>query len=452
MPSANARPLGSEPGWHRRVWRLALPMILSNITLPLLGAVDTAVVGHLGDPVYLGAVSIGALIFATLYFGCNFLRMGTTGLTAQALGADDHDELRAVLARALIIALLLSVIMLAGQLLIGWGAFAVIGASEAVTASGEVYFYARIWGAPAALCNVALIGWFIGMQSTRPAMAMLIAVNGINIALDLIFVLVLDLGVAGVGWATVVADYAGLLLGVVMARRMLAVHAGKLRWHLVMQGERVRRFASVNTDIFIRTMAVTLSFVLFEAIAARMGDLTLAINAVLMNFVIFLNYGIDGMAFAAEALTGRALGARKAGDMRAALKASGLWCFVIALVTVIAFIALGPTLIRLLTDLEDVRTGALAYLPWVIAMPIAAFWALFLDGVFTGTTRTRDMRNTMLFSAAMFVPAALLLPDVLDNHGLWLALTLLYLVRTMSMGAIHWRIVRRGGYIATARI
>lgn len=450
MPDKSSTAAHTPAGWHRRVWRLALPMILSNLTLPLLGAVDTAVVGHLGEPHYLGAVSIGALIFATLYFGCNFLRMGTTGLTAQAFGARNDDEIRAVLARALVIALGLATLMLAAQELIGWGAFAVIGASDTVTASGEIYFYARIWGAPAALCNVALIGWFIGMQTTRPAMLILITVNGLNIVLDLIFVLGFDLGVAGVGWATVVADYAGLGLGAWMARGMLKERAGQLYWNLLMRGERMRRFVAVNTDIFIRTMAVTLSFVLFEAIAARMGDMTLAINAVLMNFVIFLNYGIDGMAFAAEALTGRALGGRDEKDMRAALRAGGLWCFVIAVITVVIFAALGPALVRTLTDLEAVRAGAALYLPWVIAMPIAAFWALFLDGVFTGTTRTRDMRNTMLFSAALYVPAALLLPDVLGNHGLWLALTLLYLVRTLSMGAIHWRVQRRGGYIAAA--
>ncbi|MBT6442694.1 MAG: MATE family efflux transporter [Alphaproteobacteria bacterium] len=439
--------MGADGPWHRRMWQLALPMILSNITLPLLGAVDTAVVGHLGNPQYLGAVSIGALIFATLYFSCNFLRMGTTGLTAQAYGADDHDELRAVLVRALVIAGLLASIMVATQTLIGWGAFSAIGASDGVTASGEVYFYARIWGAPAALSNVAMMGWFIGMQRTRPVMVLLIVVNGLNIVLDLIFVLVLDMGVSGVGWATVIADYSGLLVGGFIVRKLLVGRAGNLRWRLVLAGERIRRFVSVNTDIFIRTMAVSLAFVLFESLAARMGDLTLAANAVLMNFVIFLNYGIDGMAFAAEALTGRALGARSKPDMAAAIRVGGIWCFVIALITVLGFIVLGPVLIRGLTNLTEVRAGASTYLPWVIGMPIAAFWALFLDGVFTGTTRTRDMRNSMLFSAALFVPAALWLPDVLGNHGLWLALTLLYVIRSLSMGAIHWNIGRKGGYV-----
>lgn len=438
--------MGNDGPWHRRMWQLALPMILSNITFPLLGAVDTAVVGHMGNPQYLGAVSIGALIFATLYFGCNFLRMGTTGLTAQAYGAKDHDEIRAVLVRALVIAGLLAGAMIAAQSLIGWGAFSAIGASDRVTASAEEYFYARIWGAPAALSNVAMMGWFIGMQNMLPVMVLLIVINGLNIILDLIFVLVLDMGVSGVGWATVIADYTGFLIGAFVVRRMLITRAGKLRWHLVLAGDRIRRFVSVNADIFIRTMAVTLSFVLFESLSARMGDLTLAANAVLLNFVIFLNYGIDGMAFAAEALTGRALGARSKSDMAAAIRVGGLWCFIIALVTVLGFIVLGPALIRTLTDLADVRTGASTYLPWVIAMPLAAFWALFLDGVFTGTTRTRDMRNTMLFSAALFVPAALWLPDVLGNHGLWLALTLLYVIRSVSMGAIHWNIGRKGGY------
>ncbi|MCY4408258.1 MAG: MATE family efflux transporter, partial [Rhodospirillaceae bacterium] len=220
--------------WHRRVWRLAWPMVVSNLSIPLLGAVDTAVIGHLPEPHFLGAVAVGALIFNTLYFGCNFLRMGTTGLTAQAFGARDRDETRATLARALLIALVLAVVLLAAQGPIGRLAFYLVEPSEAVSSEGARYFFIRIWGAPAALASIALVGWFIGMQNTRAALAVLLTVNGINIVLDLVLVLVYELGVPGVAWATVAADYSGLILGVAVTARLAQRHGGRWRARLVL--------------------------------------------------------------------------------------------------------------------------------------------------------------------------------------------------------------------------
>ena len=436
-----------EWAWHRRVWRLAWPMVVSNLSVPLLGAVDTAVIGHLPEPHFLGAVAVGALIFNTLYFGCNFLRMGTTGLTAQAYGARDFDAARATLARALLIALVLAAALLALQGPIGWLAFYLVEPSEAVAGEGMRYFFIRIWGAPAALANIALVGWFIGMQNTRAALALLLTVNGINIVLDLVLVLGFGLAVAGAAWATVAADYAGLILGAAVTARLANRHGGRWRPRHVLDATAMRRFLGINRDIFLRTLFVVTAFALFTTLSARQGDVVLAANAVLLNFVVFFNFAYDGFAFAAEALTGRALGARRRADLARAIRACLLWCLALALLTLAVYGVAGAPIIRVLTDIDDVRTVAYDYLPWLIALPLVAVWGIFFDGVFTGVTRTADMRNTMMLAFVVFVPCAWLLREPMGNHGLWLAMTLLYAVRGIGLGAIYVRIQRRGGFL-----
>ena len=436
-----------EWAWHRRVWRLAWPMVISNLSVPLLGAVDTAVIGHLPEPHFLGAVAVGALIFNTLYFGCNFLRMGTTGLTAQAYGARDFDAARATLARALLIALVLAAALLALQGPIGWLAFYLVEPSEAVAGEGMRYFFIRIWGAPAALANIALVGWFIGMQNTRAALALLLTVNGINIVLDLVLVLVYELGVPGVAWATVAADYAGLILGAAVTARLANRHGGRWRPRHVLDAAAMRRFLGINRDIFLRTLFVITAFALFTTLSARQGDVVLAANAVLLNFVVFFNFAYDGFAFAAEALTGRALGARRRADLARAIRACLLWCLALALLTLAVYGVAGAPIVRALTDIDDVRTVAYDYLPWLIALPLVAVWGIFFDGVFTGVTRTADMRNTMMLAFVVFVPCAWLLREPMGNHGLWLAMTLLYAVRGIGLGAIYVRVHRRGGFL-----
>ena len=428
-------------------------MVVSNLSVPLLGAVDTAVIGHLPEPHYLGAVAVGALIFNTVYFGCNFLRMGTTGITAQAFGARDFDAARATLARALLIALVLAVALLALQGPIGWLAFYLVEPSEAVAGEGMRYYFIRIWAAPAALANIALVGWFIGMQNTRAALALLLTVNGINIVLDLVLVLGLGLGVAGAAWATVAADYAGLILGAAIAARLASRHPGRWRARSVLDVVAIRRFLGINRDIFLRTLFVITAFALFTTLSARQGDVVLAANAVLLNFVIFLNFAFDGFAFAVEALAGRALGARRREDLTRAVRACFLWCIALALLTVAVYGLAGGPIVRVLTDLPDVRAVAYDFLPWLIAMPLVAVWGIFFDGVFTGTTRTAHMRNNMMLAFVVFVPCAWLLREPMGNHGLWLAMTLLYIVRGIGLGAIYLRIQRRGGFLpaTTAR-
>lgn len=425
-------------------------MVVSNLSVPLLSAVDTAVIGHLPEPHFLGAVAVGALIFNTLYFGCNFLRMGTTGLTAQAFGGRDFDETRAILGRALLIAGGLALALLALQGPIGWLAFYLAEPSAAVEAEGMRYYFIRIWGAPAALANIALVGWFIGMQTTRAALALLLTVNGINIVLDLVLVLGFELGVAGVAWATVAADHAGLALGSVIAAQLARRHGGRWRMRLLLHAAAMRRFLGINRDIFLRTLFVITAFALFTTLSARQGDVVLAANAVLLNLVIFFNFAFDGFAFAAEALTGRALGGRRRDDLDRAIRACMLWSLALALLTVLVYGIAGAPIVRVLTDIEDVRAVAYDFLPWLIALPLVAVWGIFFDGVFTGTTRTAHMRNNMLLAFVVYVPCAWLLREPLGNHGLWLAMTLLYVVRGVGLGLVYVRIQQRGGFLPEA--
>ena len=426
-------------------------MVVSNLSVPLLGAVDTAVIGHLPEPHFLGAVAVGALIFNTLYFGCNFLRMGTTGLTAQAFGARDFDEARATLARALLISLVLALAFLALQGPVGWLAFYLVEPSEAVAVEGMRYYFIRVWGAPAALANFALVGWFIGMQNTRAALVLMLTVNGINIVLDLVLVLGFGLAVAGAAWATVAADYSGLILGLAVANRLASRHGGHWRAGPVLDVAAMRRFLGINRDIFLRTLFVITAFALFTTLSARQGDVVLAANTVLLNFVIFFNFAFDGFAFAVEALTGRALGARRREDLAHAIRACLVWSLLLALLSVAVYGLAGAPIIRVLTDIEDVRAVAYDFLPWLIALPLVAVWGIFFDGVFTGNTRTADMRNTMLIAFVIYTPCAWLLREPMGNHGLWLAMTVLYAVRGIGLGVIYARIMRRGGFLPSGQ-
>ena len=260
--------------------------------------------------------------------------------------------------------------------------------------------------------------------------------------------LVYELGVPGVAWATVAADYAGLILGLAVTARLARRHGGRWRARLVLDAATMRRFLGINGDIFVRTLFVITAFALFTTLSARQGDVVLAANAVLLNFVIFLNFGFDGFAFAVEALTGRALGARRRDDLTHAIRACFIWCFALALLTVAVYGLSGAPIIRVLTDIEDVRAVAYDFLPWLIALPLVAVWGIFLDGVFTGTTRTAHMRNNMILAFAVFTPCAWLLREPLGNHGLWLAMTLLYVVRGTGLGAIYLGIQRRGGFLS----
>lgn len=423
-----------QVNWNRRVWRLAGPIMLSNVSVPLLGAVDTAVVGHLPGAHNIGAVAIGALIFSIIYWGFGFLRMGTTGLTAQALGSGDADQARAYLLRGLALAMVLGSCVLVLQGPLAWAAFSIIEASANVEPLAESYFSIRVWGAPAALANYAILGWFIGIQNTRAALALQVAMNGLNIVLDLWFVMGLGWGVEGVAWATLISEVGAVALGAWLVRRHAPAVGGRWRPALILDKERFRRLIAINRDLFIRTLCLQAAFVLLTALGARMGDVILAANAVLLIFHMFTSYALDGFAHAVEALAGSALGGRDRDEFRGVVRATSVWALVFSVGFAFAYAVLGVILIGAVTDVPEVRETALTYLPWAVVLPLLSVWSYQLDGIFIGTTRTVEMRNAMMVSLAVFVAATAVLFPLLGNHGLWLAFSGFMVARAVTLG------------------
>jgi MATE family multidrug resistance protein len=429
----------NSPYSHRRVLHIAGPLIASNITVPLLGIVDTAVVGHLDTPLYLAAVAVGAMMFSFLFMGFNFLRMGTTGVAAQALGNDDHEAVRSVLLQASVVALGIATALIALQSPIGRIALHLINPEPAVREVALQYFAIRVWAAPAALMNYAIVGWFIGLQNGRAPLLMMLVVNLVNIALDVVFVVYLDLNAQGVAAASAVAEFCGLGVGLWLVRHELTHHPSDASLRELWHPERLRRLLQVNGHLLVRTLSLMFAFALFTALGARQGSLILAANAVLMNFQHLMSYALDGFANAAEALIGRAIGANDAAGLRQAWRNTLLWSGGIAVVFAVGYLLAGDLLIRAMTDIESVRAAARTYLPWLVLLPLASVWCFFYDGVFVGATRAREMRNSMLFATLfVFVPASFGLLHVMGNHGLWLALALFMLARAVAQHLI-WR-------------
>ena len=425
---------------HGTVWRLAGPIILSNISVPLIGAVDTAVVGHMPGAHYIGAVAVGATTFSLVFWAFGFLRMGTTGLTAQSFGAGDGDEVRAVLGRGLVLAVVLGIIVLILQMPIAWLALKMISAGGPVGDLACTYFSIRIWGAPAALVVYVYLGWFLGVQDTRAVLILQLVMNGTNVVLDLWFVFGLDLGVAGVAWASLIAEVGAVAVAVALARRPLARIPGAWRWDLVRRGDRLRRAVLINRDIFIRTLFLICSFALFTALGARLGDNVLAVNAVLMHFLHFAAYGLDAFAHAVATLAGSAVGLRDRPAFRAAVRTSTGWSLLFSIGFVAVYAMLGGLIIDTITDIEAVREAARTYLPWVVALPLISVWGFQFDGIFLGATRSADLRNAMAIASGVYVVAAFTLPEVFGNHGLWAAMTIYMVMRAITLGMRYGRL------------
>ena len=417
----------------RDVWRIAAPMILSNVSVPLLGMVDTGVVGHLESPAYLGAVAIGATIFGFLYTGMNFLRMGTTGIAAQRYGAEDNDGLRVSLGQALIVSLLVAIALLALQIPIGRFALSLIGAEPDVAAFAAEYFSIRIWSAPGTLANYVIIGWFLGLQNARVPLLIFLTVNITNIVLDLVFVLQLGMKVDGVALASVIAEYTGMLVGLGFAARALRERSGHWPLARLFNVRAYAAFFAVNANLFVRTMALMFAFGFVTAMGARLGGVILAANAVLMNLQNLTAFALDGFAHAAEALVGKAVGQQRRDVLERSVSLALKWSMIFAVGFCLLYIAVGPVLIRLLTDLSDVRSTAMLFLPWLIISPLISVWSFLYDGVFVGATRAREMRDIMIISTfVVFLPAWFLLQGF-GNHGLWLAFTLFMASRGIGM-------------------
>ena len=427
---------------HRRVLRISLPIVLSNATVPILGAVDTGVVGQLGQAAPIGAVGLGALVLSSFYWIFGFLRMGTVGLTAQASGQGDAGEVAALLTRGLLIGFGAGLALMALQVPLFWGAFQLAPASGEVEGLARSYMQIRIWSAPAAIALFAITGWLIAQERTRAVLVVQLWMNGVNIALDLWFVLGLDWGVQGVALATFLAEWSGLVLGLWFCR---SVFAGRLWrvWTQVFDAARWAHMMRVNSDILIRSLLLQAMFVAFLFIGSAMDDATLAANQVLMHFLMITSHGLDGFAFAAEALVGKAMGARHRGTLRRAAKLTSGWAVVVCVLLTALFWMTGPAVIDVMAKAQEVQTLARVYLPYVIAVPLLSVAAFMLDGIFIGATTTGDMRNMMVLSFGVFVLCLAVLVPTLGNHGLWLALLVSFVARAVTLGVRYPALERR---------
>jgi MATE family multidrug resistance protein len=424
--------VAEAPVTHRRVLGIALPIVLSNATIPLLGIVDTAVVGQLGAAAPIGAVGLGTIVLTSIYWVFGFLRMGTTGLVAQARGAGDAAETGALLMRGLILAAAAGLVFVAGQAAVFWAAFRLAPASAEVEALARDYLAIRIWGAPATIGLYALTGWLIAMERARGVLALQLLQNGVNAALDLWFVLGLGWGVEGVAIATLIAEWSGLALGLWLCRAAFAGRQWR-DWPRVFDRARLARMAAVNRDILIRSVVLQASFTSFMFLGAGLGDVTLAANQVLLQFLMVTAYALDGFAFAAEALVGKAMGGRRRAALRRGAILAAQWALGGAALLALAFLLAGGPLIDLMTTAPDVRAAARAYLPWMVLAPLVGVSAWMLDGVFIGATRTRELRNAMLLAVAIYALALAVLVPAFGNHGLWAALTVLSLARAATL-------------------
>lgn len=417
---------------HKRILNIAVPMVLANATVPILGAVDTGVVGQLGDAASIGAVGIGAIIITAIYWIFGFLRMGTVGLTAQALGAEDRNEVSALLVRAAGFGFVAGLVLILLQIPLFAGAFWIAPASEGVEGLAQSYLQIRVWSAPAAIALYGITGWLIAKERTRAVLVLQLWMNGINIILDLFFVLGLDWGVEGVAIATFIAEWSGLGLGLFFAKEALRPKILRNRG-LLFAKDRVARMAMVNSDIMIRSVLLEAGFVSFLFYGSSFDDVTLAANQVLLQFLHITAYAMDGFAFAAESLVGQAMGAKRRGLLRQAAKRTSIWGVAIVIVLAAIFAIIGPALIDLMAKSEPVQQEARDYLFWMVLAPLMGCAAWMLDGIFIGATRTRDMRNMMVISFAVYVAALMVLAPRFENHGLWAAMMIFFVVRGVTL-------------------
>ena len=428
---------------HRAIWKIAAPMMLSGISVPLLGLVDTAVLGHLDSAEYLAAVAVGATIFSLLFMSLNFLRMGTTGLTAQALGANDRVRQFSGLQQALIVALCIATVLVLAKQPILKLALHLIAPDESVGELASVYFNIRIFSAPLALANFVIIGWLLGMQDGRGPLIITLVLNITNIVLDLLFVVGMGMTVDGVALATLLAEVVALVAGlwlVAKQLRQLNLRSKLLQWP---GGEPIGRLLDVNGSLFVRTLTLMFTFAFVTAQGARLGDVILATNALLMNFLFLLSYALDGIANAAEALTGKAYGQNNSSGLQQAVSRSLQWSLLFAAGFTLVYAVFGQSLIDLLTSLPDVQNSASKFLPWIVALPFVTFLSFLYDGVFVGLTRTREMCFVMLAATFMVFLPTWYLCQAWGNHALWFALILFMAARSLGMHVWYGQMIKQ---------
>lgn len=419
---------------NKDILRLSLPNIITNITVPLLGMVDLAIVGHIGNETYIGAIAIGTMIFNMIYWNFGFLRAGTSGFTAQAYGAEDMREAVHTLIRAITLALFIAALLLLLQYPMAQFSRFIVRGSDRMVALALRYFYVRIWAAPATLLLYSIKGWYIGMQNARLPMWIAIAMNLFNIAASLLFVFVWNMGIEGVALGTVLAQYGGLAVAVaflVVKYRHLRVYVDvrdSLRWN------EMRRFGGVNSDIFLRTLCLVLVFTFIPAVSSHMGDRILAANTLLMQLFTICSYFLDGFAYAGESLVGRFIGARDRNSLVRCVRYLMYWGVGLTIVFTMTYALFGRNILQLLTNDTEVVNTAMQFIVWSVLVPVCGFAAFIFDGVYIGAAASKSMRNAIFIATAAFFAIYYGLLPLLGNNALWIALLTFLLLRGVIMG------------------
>lgn len=410
---------------NKKILQLAVPNVVSNITIPLVGMVDLAILGHLDSEKYIGAIALGGLIFNFLYWGFGFLRMGTSGFTSQAWGSRNFTECSNTLMRALLVAVIAGLSLIILQKPIEFIAFYFLEGSSEVEGLATQYFRIRIFAAPATIGLYALTGWFVGMQNARSPLFIALLINILNLGLNYIFVYIFGLKSEGVAWGTLIAQYAGFISGLIILRKYYSKFLKYYSKKAILKLSLLKEFFKVNSDIFIRTLCLIFVFTFFTSESASMDDTILAVNTLLLQFLMIFSYLIDGFAFAAEALVGKFIGAKNQHSLKKTIKILFLWGTGLALVFSLIYFIAGNNILYLLTDNEKIITKSAPYMFWVVLIPILTFSSYLWDGIYIGATASKEMRNTMLASTfLLFVPFFFFGREFFGNHALWLALIL----------------------------
>ncbi len=419
---------------NRQILRLSVPNIVSNITVPLLGLVDLAMMGHLDDPVYIGAIALGSAIFNLIYMSFGFLRMGTTGFTAQAFGAKLKTEITLILYRSLLVAFLIAIVIIVLQYPIQWIAFQLLDGSLEVKTLAREYFYIRIFAAPATLGLYALHGWFLGMQNAKIPMVLAILINSLNILFNFIFIIGFGMKADGVAYASLIAQYAGLVVAIIFILTKYKAYLTPFISKVIFQASALKKFFIVNSDIFIRTILLILTLTFFTSRSARISDDILAVNTLLFQFFFIFSYFADGFAFAGEALAGKARGSGNDVILKKTVNHLFYWGWGASFLFSLLFAFGLKPLLWVMTDSENLIQLAWQYKWWIIILPLASGAAFIWDGIYVGVTASKAMRNTMIVSSIfIFLPAYYLSIDLIQNHGLWLALNLFMASRGLFM-------------------
>lgn len=426
---------------NKRILQIAVPSIISNITVPLLGLIDVTIVGHLGAAAYIGAIAVGGMLFNIIYWIFGFLRMGTSGMTSQAYGKHDLDEVARLLLRSVGVGLLIAIVLVALQYPIRKLAFTFIQTTEEVERLATLYFRICIWGAPAMLGLYGFAGWFIGMQNSRFPMYIAITQNIVNIAASLCFVYLFHMKVAGVAWGTLTAQYAGFLMALLLWRRYYGGLKKHVAWHEVLKKEAMLRFFQVNRDIFLRTLCLVIVTLFFTSAGAAQGEIVLAVNTLLMQLFTLFSYIMDGFAYSGEALVGKYVGANNRSALYRTVRLLFIWGVGLSTGFTLLYFFGGKSFLGLLTNETSVIREAENYFYWVLAIPLTGFAAFLWDGIFIGATATRQMFYSMLVASGSFFLVYYSLHEWMGNHALWLAFVVYLSLRGIMQAVLSRKIL-----------